>query len=241
LLGGRDLPTLKRNLMRRLHRLDPYNRFFPLHGKNVEHYLGKENAPRGNGSQVPITVTYAVGGAGAQRELGAKVAASLKGHIKNGTVKLNLVAGIHRDIGDYFSDIRERMGCTEDEIEVFSSRNFDEYYDEFTALLHSTDILWTKPSELSFYCALGLPIIVAPALGPQEDFNRRWLREIQAGFKQDNPEFTHQWLFDLLENGRLAEAAWSGFLKARKLGVYKIRDVIAGGTLPAAESSPLMR
>ena len=29
--------------------------------------------------------------------------------------------------------------------------------------MRTTDILWTKPSELSFYCGLGIPIIMAPA------------------------------------------------------------------------------
>ena len=29
--------------------------------------------------------------------------------------------------------------------------------------MRTTDILWTKPSELSFYCGLGIPIVMAPA------------------------------------------------------------------------------
>ena len=86
----------------------------------------------------------------------------------------------------------------------------------FNFALHNTDILWTKPSELSFYCALGIPIIMTPAIGPQEKCNHRWLREIGAGIKQQNPEYTNQWLLDLLNKGRLAEAAWNGFLKGRK-------------------------
>ncbi|MFI5252135.1 MAG: DUF6938 domain-containing protein [Bacteroidota bacterium] len=241
LLGGSNLPVLKRNLMHRLIRLDPCNRFFPLHGKNVEHYLGRENSSERGNSKSPLTITYAVGGAGAQREIGAKIAMSLKDFIKQGKVKLNLVAGIHEEIGKYFLEVRDSLQCSSEEIAVFSSPNFDHYYEEFTFLLHSTDILWTKPSELSFYCALGLPIIMAPAIGPQEKFNRRWLREIQAGVKQEKPEFAHQWLIDMLENGRLAEAAWSGFLKARKLGLYKIRDILSGGSLPQSESSPLLR
>jgi hypothetical protein len=241
LLGGPDLPVLKRNLLRRLGRLDPNNRFFPLHGKSVEHYLGMENPSRRGDPGKAITITYAVGGAGAQREIGAQIASSLHQHLRQRKVKLNLVAGIHEEIGHYFRKVRDSLHCTEEEIAVVSAHSFDEYYDQFTSLLHETDILWTKPSELSFYCALGLPIIIAPAIGPQEEFNRKWLRDIQAGIKQENPEFAHQWLFDLLEDGRLAEAAWSGFLKARKLGLYKIREIIGGGTLPQSESSPLLR
>ena len=241
LLGGPNLPILKRNLLNRLNRLDPNNRFFPLHGRNVEHYLGMEHSSARGEPGSPLTITYAVGGAGAQREIGAKIASSLKEHIKRGRVKLNLVAGTHEDIGEFFHEVRETLQCSEHEIAVFWSQEFDRYYDEFTSLLHTTDILWTKPSELSFYCALGLPIVMAPAIGPQEKFNQKWLREIHAGIKQENPDFAHQWLFDMLEDGRLAEAAWLGFLKARKLGLYKIREIIAGGALPQSESSPLLR
>jgi hypothetical protein len=47
-----------------------------------------------------------------------------------------------------------------------------------------------------------------------------------------------EWLFDLRENGRLAEAAWDGFLKARKLGTYKIERLIRTGEFVEG-SSPL--
>ncbi|MHB8579749.1 MAG: DUF6938 domain-containing protein [Ignavibacteriaceae bacterium] len=106
--------------------------------------------------------------------------------------------------------------------------------------MRTTDILWTKPSELSFYAGLGLPIIMTPPIGSQEQFNAKWLFEIQAGIKQENPEYPDQWLFDLLNKGRLAEAAWSGFLKARKLGTYKILEVLVTGRM-SHEDSPILR
>ena len=49
-------------------------------------------------------------------------------------------------------------------------------------------------------------------------------------------ESCHQWLFDLLETGRLAEAAWDGFLKGRKLGGYRIRTLVETGILPQGDS-----
>ena len=110
----------------------------------------------------------------------------------------------------------------------------------FSQAMRSTDILWTKPSELSFYCGLGLPIIMSPPIGAQEVFNRRWLLEIQAGISQDDPEYTEQWLFDLWREGSLAESAWDGFLKARKYGTYKIQEILETGTM-ARETSPLKR
>jgi hypothetical protein len=110
----------------------------------------------------------------------------------------------------------------------------------FKSVLRTTDILWTKPSELSFYAALGIPIVMTPALGSQETFNRTWLQDIQTGIRQMNPEYTDEWLFHLLKKGHLAEAAWSGFLKARKLGTYKILEVLETGRF-TRDSSPIIR
>jgi UDP-N-acetylglucosamine:LPS N-acetylglucosamine transferase len=107
-------------------------------------------------------------------------------------------------------------------------------------VLRETDILWTKPSELSFYCALGIPIIMTPPIGSQERFNRQWLFEMQAGIKQETPEYTNEWLFDRLNDGLFAEMAWSGFLKARKLGTYKIIEVLREGRM-TRDPSPVIR
>jgi hypothetical protein len=81
---------------------------------------------------------------------------------------------------------------------------------------------------------------MTPAIGPHEKANSRWLREIGAGIKQQNTEYTDQWLFDLLSKGRLAEAAWNGFLKARKYGTYNILDFLETGTF-VSSNNPLKR
>jgi len=94
--------------------------------------------------------------------------------------------------------------------------------------LRKTDILWTKPSELSFYAGLGLPIIIAPPIGSQEDFNKKWLLHIGAATPQDNPKYTDQWLFDLLNAGDLAEMAMQGFVEIEKKGTYNIEKIVTG-------------
>jgi len=113
----------------------------------------------------------------------------------------------------------------------------EEYFGAFTQAMRTTDILWTKPSELSFYCGLGMPIVMAPTIGSQEQYNRDWLLEIQAGIPQEDPRYTHQWLFDRLIAGRLADTAWNGFLKARKYGTYKIMEVLYTGTMERENSA----
>ena len=51
------------------------------------------------------------------------------------------------------------------------------YFQRFRALLAETDVLWTKPSELTFFGALGLPLLLAPPVGIHESYNLRWARE----------------------------------------------------------------
>ena len=70
--------------------------------------------------------------------------------------------------------------------------------------------------------------------------NQAWLQEIQAGYPQQDPQYTHEWLPDLVRAGRLADSAWDGFLKARKYGTYKIHEILRTGTMER-ETSVLRR
>jgi hypothetical protein len=238
LLGDENLSVLKKDLAQRLFYLDPEGKFWARHGRNVEHFLGQENCVFRN--ERKLTITYAVGGAGAQKEIGEKIAQSLKEKLKAGEVKLILVAGIRKEVNEYFESVKKEISPEDENIKIIYSESVQEYFDLFNQDLRETDVLWTKPSELSFYCALGMPIIMSPIIGSQEKFNRKWLREIQAALKQENPEYTDQWLYDLLRRGTLAESAWDGFLKARKLGTFKIQKVLENGYF-GKESHPVLR
>ena len=238
LLGDENLSVLKRDLAQRLFYLDPNGKFWARHGRNVEYFLGKENCVFRN--ERKLTITYAVGGAGAQREIGKEIALSLKDKLRGGEIRLILVAGIRKEVNEYFKTVKKEIDLDGNSIKIIFSESLHEYFDLFNQALHETDILWTKPSELSFYSALGIPIVMSPIIGSQEKFNRKWLREIQAAMKQEKPNYTDQWLYDLLNRGTLAESAWDGFLKARKLGTFKIRQVLEKGYLEKI-TDPVMR
>lgn len=238
LLGDENLSVLKKDLAQRLFYLDPKGKFWTRHGKNVEHFLGKGNCVFINNRK--LTITYAVGGAGAQKEIGEKIAVSLKDKLKANEIRLVLVAGIRKEVNDFFESVKKEIDPDGNSIKIIYSETLHGYFDQFNQTLHETDILWTKPSELSFYAALGIPIIMSPIIGSQEKFNRKWLREIQAAMKQETPDYTDQWLYDLLNRGTLAESAWDGFLKARKLGTFKIKQVLEKGFLEK-ETHPVLR
>jgi hypothetical protein len=89
-------------------------------------------------------------------------------------------------------------------------------------LLAEADILWTKPSEMTFFAALGLPLVLAPAVGAQESYNRRWAVESGAGLAQRDPRFAGEWLAEWLADGTLAGAAWNGFTRLPKRGLFRI-------------------
>jgi hypothetical protein len=238
LLGDENLSILKKNLAQRLFYLDPKRKFWARHGRNVEYFLGKENCVFKNDRK--LTITYAVGGAGAQKEIGGKIATSLKEKITTEEIRLILVAGIRKEVNEYFQAIKKDIDPDGENIKIIYAETLHDYFDIFNKALHETDILWTKPSELSFYCALGIPIVMSPIIGSQEKFNKKWLHEIQAAMKQEKPEYVDQWLYDLLNRGTLAESAWDGFLKARKLGTFKIYQVLENGYLEKV-TDPVLR
>lgn len=240
-LGSENLEILKHDLGQRLFNLDPKRRFWLLHQVEVEHYLLPENCVIQ--SNHPLTLTYAVGGAGAQKEIGVKILKSLKEKIKAREIRLNLIAGLRGDIEQYFQDAIKEYGLEEElgwGVNIVYSPNPDNYFHSFNQVLRTTDILWTKPSELSFYSALGLPIIIAPPLGSHENWNKKWLLEHQYGYTQEDPELCAEWLFDLLNDGLLVESAWDGFLQGRKCGTFKIEELVSTGTM-TQDPSPLKR
>ncbi len=176
----------------------------------------------------PITITFAVGGAGAQKEVGALIMKKLALGIREGKIALNMVAGNRPEVKDYFEEAAAISGLRIGKgLEIIFAPDKIDYFKKFNRCLRNTDILWTKPSELSFYCALGLPIIISTPVGSQEDWNREWLLSMGAGIDSLAPEYVDEWLPDLLASGRLARAAVDGFLNAEQMGAYNIERLLS--------------
>ncbi len=231
LLGEKNLDVLRHDLGKRLINLDPTRHYLNRYKETVIHHLGEENFPGPKAKPThPLTIMFGVGGAGAQKEIGVELCRSYADKIKRGVVRIVLVAGTHQIIEDYFRaeliklDLKMEIGKS---VIILHNPNKEQYFRDFNKWLHQSDILWTKPSELSFYTALGLPIIMSPPIGSQEKFNRRWLHMVGSGLSQDNTEFAAEWINDLLNTGWFAEAAMQGFLEAPKFGTYNILKIIS--------------
>lgn len=230
LVGGPEGDVLRDLLTERLCNLDPNGIFHERYSRALQTELGSVRCKRTTASH-PLTLTYSVGGAGAQRALGVRVLKSLKSRIARHEIRVNLMAGYRRDAISYYREAVKEVGLKKELGEwvcVPEHASRAEYFSDFTQTLKTTDILWTKPSELSFYCGLGIGIVMAPPIGSQEEFNRVWLTYVGGGVSQNDPRYTAEWLFDWIASGGVARMAWNGYIEAPTHGAYRIEDVVLG-------------
>lgn len=219
LLGGQDLEALKRNLRSRLVRLDV--------GAVFRRQYAAELAALGDlpDEPGPPHLVFAIGGAGAQAELAGRFLPSLRPLLQAGRLRLTLVAGRKVEVHALFERQLEEAGLSRElgrSIDILFEPSTTRYFERFERLMADCDILWTKPSELTFYGALGIALVLAPPVGVHEHYNRRWARENGAGLKQRDPEAAGEWLADWLKDGTLAAAAWAGHRRLPCRGLYKI-------------------
>ncbi len=224
---GKNREILKEDVKKRIINLDPLGNYRKHYKGLIREKLGTLPAK----SDHPLTIMFAVGGAGAQKEIGVEVLRQLRSNLVNKEIKIILVAGTKINIKEYFEKEIEKLNISEfvketKLVEIIYEKDFGKYFDSFNKALRKTDVLWTKPSELSFYSALGLPMIIAPTIGSQEEFNRAWLLRNGFGIEQENIDYAKEWVFDLLKDGQLAEIAMEGFIEGEQMGALKIKEII---------------
>ncbi|HSL18302.1 MAG TPA: hypothetical protein VLB51_10400 [Methylomirabilota bacterium] len=186
LVGGDDLEALHGNLEARLLRLR-----------------------RRSG---PLAIVVAIGGAGAHADRAVHLARELEDRLADGRLRLTLAAGTRTDVAARF---RQRLAtgltpAAARAVDVLHEPRFDDAYRGFNRVLAAADALWTKPSELVFYGALGLPLILEPPVGDHERRNRELV--VAAGVAVDRPAAggVGPWLDGRLGGGWFAEAACRG-------------------------------
>jgi len=229
LIGGADGTIVKKDLVVRLCNLDPNGIFMNKYYRTLEADLGPKTCPLRSNRQ--LTLTFAIGGAGAQSALGITILTSLRKKIYKNEITFRLIAGTKKKLQTLFFrkiaalKLKKRLGKNLF-VDYFPER--ESYFLGFSKILRKTDILWTKPSELSFYTGIGVPIIMAPPIGSQEHFNHVWLDTVNGGVTQGDPRYVNEWLFDWIESGGLARIAWDGYIEAPTHGSYRIESIITG-------------
>lgn len=220
LLGDRSLlPALKR-LCLRLQRLN-----YDYSGSFTEQDISKY-APANHGKSAnPLTISFAVGGAGAQTEIADDLLFVLKALIKKGEIKMNLLAGTKTGVLNHFKKLVADT-FNEKQVKILFEPNKYNYFKSFNRAMLTTDILITKPSEVSFYAGLGIPILMTPPIGSQEEYNRKWLIKMQAAVDLPPKTELAQWFIEKLNSGYFANLALNGWGNIEKGGFFNIIDYL---------------
>jgi hypothetical protein len=224
-LPGENVATAPADLARRLAVLDASGVF----RARYRGLLRPAMAAIPDTAARPLSVTFAVGGAGAQAKTAREILRSVAGPLQEGRMRLNLVAGVRREVRDYFIEIirESRLEAeTGRSVRLLFTETKDEYFSRFDELMRETDVLWTKPSELCFYAGLGIPIVMSPPLGAHEERNAESLMMAGAGHRQEPPRAAAEWLSDWTRNGLLAISAFNGYLHVPSHGTENIKRVL---------------
>ena len=204
--------ALRRHLANRLARLDPAGAFARTAPPPARACLADAD-PAAVG--LPPLLAFAIGGAGAQRRAAVEWLRALAPSVRAGRVRLALVAGTRRDARDAFQREAAALGMTLGEgpsapVSLLFAETFPDYVRRFDATIAETDVLFTKPSELSFFAALGLPLALTRPIGAQEVANRRWVTRRGAALDAPDPARVAAWLAEAVGTGALAAVAWRG-------------------------------
>ncbi|MBC7074081.1 hypothetical protein H5T58_01695 [Candidatus Parcubacteria bacterium] len=207
------------NLKMRILNLDPKGKFLKKYKDLVEKKIGK--LPKI--SSRPLTILFSIGGAGAQKEIALEAFRQLQKEIQTQEIRFIVSVGTREDLKRFFEKKIEKKPLG---FSLLFGSTIKEYFEKFNNALKTIDILWTKPSELSFYSALGIPILIAPPIGSQEEFNLRWLQNSGYGILQRDVRYFRDWFFDWLNEGYFAEMAFEAFLEGERFGTEKIRKIL---------------
>ncbi len=208
-LVGADQEISKQHLDKRIRKFEKLRR-----SGNLSHGL----------TEAPLSITFAVGGAGAQAQFAGNILTGFCDLITSKAMRINLVAGTRPEVKDYFEKLAADFDAQS--VQILFSDTRDGYFTLFNRIIPETDILFTKPSELSFFAGLGLPLIMMPPLGSQEAFNRQWLLDMQAGMDFPENADPQSWLLRMLKSGMFIKMARHGYENIRKDGYYRIINLL---------------
>lgn len=179
-------------------------------------------------STVPLTVMFPFSGAGAYSHVLAELVKSLLDFIREGSVRLIVACGNNGHALQNAENLFLNYGLDESEFaEIMFDPDIFRAFDSFNSALKSVDVIVTKPGELIFYAALGIPIVFLPPIGGHEAKNREYLFENKCAVDMPAVSDFPRWLMDSRRNETLLEMAEMGKSNLPKTGTFEI-DEIAG-------------
>ncbi|MBL9086525.1 MAG: hypothetical protein JNM10_05240 [Planctomycetia bacterium] len=225
--GADGADARRRALAARLARLDPRGAF-ALTAPDARALRAEADA---RDVARPMEVAFAVGGAGAQVELARRLVVALAPRLRAGTARLTLVAGTREDTAARLHAAVARAGLASAEgaaVEVLFEPTFEGYAARFHRRLADLDVLWTKPSEITFFGPAGFALALTTPLGAQEHANRAWARRLGAALDAGDPRHAGAWLDRHLADGALARVAFAAATRMPRHGTERILALAAG-------------
>lgn len=173
----------------------------------------------------PLTVVFAVGGAGAQANIGAELIKDIAPSLRSGELRVVLVTGKSEVLSKEFENLRASLGLLEVSMRIMRAHHGLDFFREFNHALREADVVMTKPSELSFYAALGLPIVMTPPVGAQEIRNREWLLSLGSGLDYPRRGDLTDWIREKRADGTFEKAARAGYETMERKGTQHILNL----------------
>ncbi len=202
--GGRDLRVLERGFNARKTRLE-------------------------SNSNMPLTIMFPFSGAGAYSNVLADLVSSIILDLKEGGLRLIVSCGNNEHALQKAENIFVNYGLEDlENAEIMFDEDIFRSFDEFNEALKLADVIITKPSEMVFYAALGIPLIFLPPIGAHEERNRDYLFENGCAVNMVPPPDFPRWIYRSRMNGLLMEMAENGFTKLPKTGSVVIDELVGG-------------
>ncbi len=180
-------------------------------------------------SNSPLTIMFPFSGAGAYSNLLSDLVKSIHEDLKEGSLRLIVSCGNNTHALRSAENLFINYGIEDLEYaEIIFENDIFAAFDRFNSALKSSDVIITKPSEMVFYAALGIPLIFLPPIGAHEEKNRDYIFENNCGVNMVPSSDFPRWLEKSRRKGLLLELADKGFTSLPKNGSVVIDELVGG-------------
>ena len=180
-------------------------------------------------SGAQLTVMFSFSGAGAYSSMLADLISNMADDLKEERVRIIVSCGSNANALQNTLTILSRFGVAGlPVVQTIYDDNLYRAFDKFNAALKDTDVMITKPGELVFYAALGLPMILLRPIGGHEGGNRSYLLIEEAALDIERPDNFSEWLHEKHRTGKLLALAHHGYERIPRYGTTEIDKIILG-------------
>ncbi len=178
-------------------------------------------------SNEPLTIAFPFSGASVYFNYFARILKSLANDLYHGEIRLTVFVGdnpvLYKKV---VHQLKKHRLFNNKNVEVLYHANIMEAFSRFNASLEHTDIIITKPGELVFYAALGIPLLFLPPIGKHEYINRDYIVNNDAGMDIAMKDFSSAWIEHNRRNGTWHELATHGYHNLPRNGTTRMCEII---------------